>query len=256
MFIVLAKVLDFFLAPLTWALLLFAASIALRRRMMLARGLGIAGLAVLYVFSVAPVADALVRAAERSAVRTWHPDVEYDAVIVLGGGLDAPATEASGEVQFQDAPERILRGFELLRDGRARQLLISGGSIEKRPGAPVEAEVLARMLERWGVPPEKIVVEGRSRNTRENAEYSAEVVKAHGWSRLLLVTSAAHMPRALGCFRAVGLTPDALPVDFQAPPHHAYVAGWLPRAHALDRSTETLRELAGRVIYRLLGYAR
>jgi uncharacterized SAM-binding protein YcdF (DUF218 family) len=106
------------------------------------------------------------------------------------------------------------------------------------------------------VPPEKIVVEGRSRNTRENAEYSAEVVRAHGWKRLVLVTSAAHMQRALACFHAVGLTPDTLPVDFQAPPRHTYVTGWIPRARALNRSDETLRELAGRVIYRLLGYAR
>ena len=78
-------------------------------------------------------------------------------------------------------------------------------------------------------------------------------MKERGWRSLLLVTSAAHLPRALDCFRKVGLTPDALPVDYRA--GGARAGGWLPRASALSKSTDVLRELAGRVVYRVAGYA-
>jgi uncharacterized SAM-binding protein YcdF (DUF218 family) len=61
------------------------------------------------------------------------------------------------------------------------------------------------------------------------------------------------MPRALGCFRAVGLAPDALPVDHRA---SGGGGGWLPRAEALSASTEVLRELLGRVVYRVAGFSR
>jgi uncharacterized SAM-binding protein YcdF (DUF218 family) len=98
------------------------------------------------------------------------------------------------------------------------------------------------------------VTEAGSRNTRENAVESARVAAARGWRRLLLVTSAQHVPRALGCFRAVGLEPDVLPVDREA--GDAKGASWLPRAYALSRSSDVLRELAGRLVYRLAGYTR
>jgi hypothetical protein len=64
------------------------------------------------------------------------------------------------------------------------------------------------------------------------------------------------MPRAVGCFRAVGLSPDTLPVDHRAVNGAGSALGWIPRALVLSRSTDVLRELAGRVVYRALGYAR
>ena len=133
-------------------------------------------------------------------------------------------------------------------------VLLSGGYDAPRPGESPEADLLAAKLVRWGIPASQVVVEAASRNTRENAIESSRIAAARGWRTVLLVTSAAHMPRAMGCFRAVGLEPDALPVD--------RVAGdgrgeeWLPRATALSMSTDALRELAGRAVYRAVGYAR
>ena len=119
----------------------------------------------------------------------------------------------------------MLRGLELWRAGRARHLVLSGG-----PGSgarnPSEPERLRDALVRWGVPAEAIIVEPRSRNTRENAIASARIVAEHRFRTLVLVTSAAHVPRALGCFRAAGLSPDVLPVDRRA----GAGGSWLPRA--------------------------
>lgn len=255
MFLVLSKLLDLFLAPLTWGLLLLLAGLVLRRRRArLAGTLQGVGLALLYAFSIEPVSEGLMRATEAGAVSTYRPDVVYDAVIVLGGGLDPGATERSGHPEYNAAPERILRGFELLREGHAKQVLISGGSLDPRPEAVVEADVLARQLQEWGIAPERIVTEGRSRNTRENALESEPIVRAHGWKTLLLVTSAAHMPRARGCFAAVGLHPDTLVVDVRTSAVPLRLGSWLPRASSLNASTDALRELAGRAVYRLRGW--
>jgi uncharacterized SAM-binding protein YcdF (DUF218 family) len=254
MFLVLSKLLDLLLAPLTWVLLLLVLAGLLRRRARLAGVLRGLALGVLYVFSIEPVAGGLMHLSEAGAVSTYRPDVVYDAVIVLGGGLDPGASERSGRPEYNAAPERILRGFELLREGRARRLLISGGSLDPRPQAVIEADVLARQLEAWGIERERIVTEGRSRNTRENAVESEKLVREHGWKTLLLVTSAAHMPRARGCYAAVGLRVDTLPVDVRASAVPWRLASWLPRAGALNQSTDVLRELAGRVVYRLRGW--
>jgi uncharacterized SAM-binding protein YcdF (DUF218 family) len=253
-FVTLSKVLDWFLAPLTWAFLLLLWAALSRGRPRRALVLSSLGVAVLLVFSMGRVANRLDQLAERAAVSTYRPEVVYDAVILLGGMVDTSATRASGELELDDHVERLLRTWELLRAGKARAVLVSGGIAMPQPGEVPEADRLAAKLVAWGIPPAAIVAEGSSRNTRENAIESARIAASRGWHTLLLVTSAAHMPRAMGCFRAVGLEPDALPVDHRAGDDRAQ--GLLPRAASLARSTDALRELAGRAVYRLAGYTR
>jgi uncharacterized SAM-binding protein YcdF (DUF218 family) len=252
-FLALSKILDWLLAPLSWTLLLLAASAVLRRRPRLAWALAIAAGLTLVAFSSDPVATWIERLAERGARSTYRPDVVYDAVVVLGGMVDGEASNATGETEFDESVDRLLRAFELVRAGRARNVLLSGGVIDPRPGDVPEADRLAAKLVQWGIPPHQVVLEASSRNTRENAIESSRIAAARGWRTLLVVTSAAHQPRALGCFRAVGLDPDALPVDFRGAGGRR---AWLPRAKPLSRSTDALRELAGRVVYRWMGYAR
>ena len=142
-----------------------------------------------------------------------------------------------------------MAGYELFRSGRARHLLLSAGGPD--PSGPVEADWSAALYRRLGVPGDRVVLERESRNTRENAERSAPIVKERGWRTLVLVTSAMHGPRAAAAFRRAGLEVDLLPVD------HRYGLGdgsWLPRAEALERSSAALRELAGRLVYRAAGY--
>ena len=138
---------------------------------------------------------------------------------------------------------------------------MSGGASTLDGSGPEEADVLAQQLRDWGIDASRIVEERESRNTRENATQSARIVAEKGWTRLLLVTSAFHMPRALACFEQAGLHPDVLPVDFRT---GGSGAGWFPRAGALYESTNALRELAGRLVYpnrglrplgRIVGYA-
>jgi uncharacterized SAM-binding protein YcdF (DUF218 family) len=254
-FLFLSKFLDLLLAPLSWAILLALAGVLLRRRGRLAWGLVLLAAVDLVAFSLPSVADALMRFTEGSAPRTMSDGEPYDVAIVLGGVMESRAIWMDDGRDLSGAAERITRTFELLREGRARQVLISGGDANPGPAGTSEAEELAALLRAWGVEPDRIVVETSSRNTRENAMESARVVAEHGWRRLLLVTSAAHMPRALGCFHRVGLRPDALPVDYRGgAPGAVDPSGWWPRSANLELSTQALRELAGRLVYRVRGY--
>lgn len=253
MFLFLSKVLDWLLAPLSWSLVLLALAALLRRRLRRAWVLVAIALANLVLFSSDRVANLLQRIGERGVHSTYRPDVVYDAVVVLGGMVNPATSRASGETEIDVAANRILRAYELVRSGRARNVLISGGEVDRPPGDPSEAERLAAKLVEWGVPQDQVVVEPSSRNTRENAIESTRIAASRGWKTLLLVTSAIHAPRALGCFRALGVEPDVLPVDHRVRDSKLV---WLPRAAALSRSTDALRELAGRAVYRAMGYAR
>ena len=119
-----------------------------------------------------------------------------------------------------------------------------------------EARVLGEQLVAWGIAPERVIVEPRARNTRENAVYCAEILRARAAVRVLVVTSAFHIPRTLATFRAVDMDVDVLPVDFRAPPAGGRDLQLLPRAGALAASTRALHEVLGRVVYRVVGYGR
>jgi uncharacterized SAM-binding protein YcdF (DUF218 family) len=147
----------------------------------------------------------------------------------------------------------LLVTFDLLREGRADYAVISGGNAGA-PADTVEARVLAKQLTDWGIAPERVVIEDTARNTRENAVEIARIVRLRGWTKVLMITSAWHMPRSLDCFRAVKLDVDTLPVDYRSYDSHAFPSHWLPRANFLDQSSAAIRELAGRVIYRIQGY--
>jgi uncharacterized SAM-binding protein YcdF (DUF218 family) len=250
-FLLLSKTLDALLSPLTWSIALVALSLVWPRRR---RTCAIAGLAVLLLFSFEPFANALERSLERTAKRTYRPDVVYDAVILLGGLVER-STE-SNEPGYNDSVERLIVAYDLLRTNHARYVIVSGGVLDPAVPSLVEAKVLADQLVDWGIERDRIAAEPKSRNTHENAVESRRIAEGKGWKRLLLVTSAFHMPRAEGCFRAVGLSVDTLPVDYRAYDPGRFSGSWLPRASHLERSTMALREWFGHGIYRLRGYAR
>ena len=111
------------------------------------------------------------------------------------------------------------------------------------------------LLVEWGVPREAVFTETRSETTRENALFAAEIIRAQGWERMLLVTSAAHMGRAVGSFRAVGLDVIPSPTDYgvvEAAPLD--LLDFLPDSRALEETTAVVREVIGVWFYRWRGW--
>ena len=263
MFFVLSKLLDVLLSPFTWGLILVALAIPWRRprrpaRWRRRRLAGLAGLVVLVVFSLEPVANGLQYHIEHETTSTYRPDVTYDVVILLGGLGDERVTTETGQAAYNDNVERLVATHRLLADDRARFAIVSGGPEDVALADNSEAHVLARQLVSWGIDPSRVILEDQARNTRENAVYSQRIVNERRFEKVLVVTSAFHMPRAAECFEAVGMKVDRLAVDFRAHrPGTRGGSGWLlPRASFLHQSTAMLREMAGRWIYRFQGYAK
>ena len=189
-----------------------------------------------------------------------QPDVTYDAVIVLTGMVEVlpkQLDESISATSFSSAVDRALAGFAVYRSGKARDILISGGDavILGRSSPYGEASAVATEMRRWGVPADRIIVETQSRNTHENAVESARIVREHGWTRVLLVTSAFHMKRAAGCFRKEGVTFDMLPVDFRQDFTSPFENVYWPSTTRLNDTELSTREYLGRLIYRLRGYS-
>lgn len=261
MFFFLSKILDIFLSPYTWALLFVALAVPWRvrwmRRWKRRRAFGVIGLVLLYVFSTHAMERLLVSSLEDAATETYDPKKHYDVVVLLGGVTDERITADRGRPAVNHATERLLVAHELLRDRKADYVIVTGAAYDRALAPWGEARVLSQLLQGFGIAKERIILEEQAVNTRENATYVAPIMKERGFQRMVLVTSAYHMPRSVDCFRAVDLTFDTLPVDYREPKHEPFRAkDLLPRTASLDSSCATARELFGRLVYRVVGYGK
>ena len=227
--------------------------LARQRRRRLGLGLALGGLLVLFLAALPWVGDHLRLGLEQEAVDSSRPEVRYDAIVLLGGVI-GPEGASPDQPNWNDSIERLTVTRDLLVAGRAGSVIVSGGSYGI-PGLPTEAEYLKRQLVAWGIAEDRVVLEDRALNTRENAVFSGALARARGFQRLLVVTSAFHVPRAQGCFRAAGVEADFLPVDYRMrdPARNPH---WLPRSSVLADTSAVLRERFGLLVYRVMGYAK
>lgn len=176
-----------------------------------------------------------------------------DVVVVLGGALNVvgdPPTE-----NLTSAADRVLRAARLYRAGKADYVLAVGGNLEWLAQAMPEALAMRDLLLEWGVSAAAIVTETSSQNTRENAQHAAAIIHERGWERVLLVTSATHMPRAVAAFRAAGIEVIPSPTDYGVVGTQPLdILDFLPDAGSLGGVSYALRELLGRVYYRWRGW--
>jgi len=175
-----------------------------------------------------------------------------DAIVVLGGGSDScipprlyPEVNAAGD--------RILHAARLYKAGKAPYIIPSGGRGFSTPDATAtEAEAIRSILQQLGVPESAIIIEDASRNTQENALFTKRILEDRGFKKILLVTSALHMPRALAEFESV--CPEIYPAstDFEIVFGKGPILfGWLPDARALEASTRAFKEIVGAVVQKI-----
>nr|WP_281502996.1 YdcF family protein [Ancylobacter crimeensis] len=244
------------LVPSTFVLVLvaFGLLVALRWRR---SGLGIAAagsvLALLAAFS--PAATLLLRPLE-DRFPAFHGDGRpVDGVIMLGGGEETLISAYREQPAFSGAGERIMALSLLARTYPQARLVFSGGSarLAMPPPGEREADVVKRTLPWLGIPVDRVALEGRSRNTRENALFTKDLMQPKPGERWLLVTSAVHMPRAVGCFRAAGFPVEAFPVDYQTGGPGAPWTGPRTAAEGLQTFDTALREWVGLAVYYFTG---
>jgi uncharacterized SAM-binding protein YcdF (DUF218 family) len=255
--LLLSKFLPALLFPASLAVLLclLAAWLAFRKGA-LAAGF-VALLAGLTVYAAASpiVADRLMRGLEGQ----YPPPTAYPkaaAIVLLGGGM-APRNPPRVEIETNAAGDRPLHAARLWKRGLAPVIVATGGYIPflvDTKGS--EADLYAGLLtEIAGIPDSVILRVGESRTTHEDALLTAALFDSTGMKKeILLVTSAAHMPRAAALFRKAGFVVHPAPTDFQADDSEAFKAiRLLPNGAAMMKTYLALKEYVGALAYRMMG---
>lgn len=142
------------------------------------------------------------------------PD-KVDGIILLGGAVDPDITRAHGQTALNEAAARVTETIILAKRYPAARIVLSGGNGELLPSGSNEAVATRDFLVAMGIDEHRLVIEGGSRNTYENAVFSKNAADPKSGETWILVTSAYHMPRAVGCFRHIGWEVLPYPVDFQ-----------------------------------------
>ncbi len=246
------------LMPSTVALLLFAAGLCLRRKMLML----VAG-AIVWSASSPLVSNVLMGQLERHAPRIGAADIERaDAIVVLSGSYSRVGNGLC-EVELHDF-DRFFGGLDLFRAGRAPRLIFTGGASDTLPDQALFGEVLRERAHEFGVPLTAISVTPRVTSTLAEAAAIASLLEVGPSGTLgrpesdaplptptiILVTSAYHMARSCELFSRAGLKVVPYPVDFRsADPGLTFVGGVLPSASALQQTETAVRELYGRAYH-------
>jgi uncharacterized SAM-binding protein YcdF (DUF218 family) len=254
-FFAVSKLLAFFEEPSNVIILAGLVGLVLTRTRYARWGwrLAVASLVAVALIGFLPIGRALTIALENRFPRWEEAGPPPTGIVVLGGAVNAYRLATRGQVGLTDAAERIVVVPELARKFPDVKIVYSGGDPGLFTQRGNEADVAPALFESLGVPRSRIMLENRSRNTAENAAYSKALVAPKPGERWLLVTSAMHMPRAIGAFREAGFPVEAYPVDYQT-------NGWQDLRNifgslsgGLGQLDGALHEWIGLIAYRLTG---
>lgn len=175
-----------------------------------------------------------------------------DGIVVLGGGISPGLSRKMGTAMVGADGGRLVALAHLARLYPKARIIYSGGDATLAGNKPPETDYVGPLLDDFGIARSRVELERRSRNTAENAAFSKAIAKPKPGERWLLVTSAQHMPRAIGCFRAAGFPVEAYPAAWRTDPDPQ---NWpnLAVGRSLDRFDSAAREWLGLIVYRLTG---
>lgn len=217
MFMMVGKLLWLLARPGNFLLLLLAialVALALGRRRFGGRLLA-GTAAVLVIAGVFPVGTWLMQPLEERFPAVLPARV--DGIVVLGGTIESTTTEARGQFALNDSAERLTTMVALAQRYPDARVIFSGGSAAVIRPPVREADLVRSWLEDLGLAADRFLFERDSATTYENALFSARLAQPKAGETWLLVTSACHMPRAVGVFRAVDWPVVPYPVDFRTP---------------------------------------
>ncbi len=231
-----------------WWCAAVAAVCAWRRQFVWTRRALLAGSGVALVFAVLPTGALLLNTLEDRIPQPTPLPQDIDGIIILGGALEPRLSAARGQPVLGDPAERLTAGAALAHRYPNARVVFSGGNGQLDPDAPPESQAAAALLASLGIAPDRIVLEGTSRNTFENALNTRTLLGAGASGNWILVTSASHMPRAVGTFRKVGFPVLPYPVDFHTAPNRTTLVRLAPSANMVQSSL-ALHEWLGLLAY-------
>jgi uncharacterized SAM-binding protein YcdF (DUF218 family) len=254
-FFVLSKVLGFFALPSNFLITIGLVGLILlcTRFTRLASWLIVTSIVLLAIAGLSPLGNALMVPLEQRFPPWDSSHGAPDGIVVLGGALSPEISAARNAVALNEAAERITVAVELARRYPDARIVFSGGNAALIREGGIEAAFAVQEFEALGIPHERIIAEEQSRNTVENAVFSRLIAQPKPGERWLLVTSAYHMPRAMGVFRAAGFPVEAYPVDWRTRGPIDATEPFVSLGDGLRRTDTAVREWVGLVAYRLTG---
>lgn len=251
--LLISKVFAQLLLPPGGLVLLAATGLVFWRRPV-GRILVLISLLLLWLLATEPVRDMLLDPLEQHDAALGDQQLsdlahEKSVIVVLGGGLYQKAPEYAGrDMLHNEALMRTLYGADLaIKSGL--DIYVTGGVLEPDRSEP-EGQVMARMLTRFGVDPQRIHAESQALTTWENGTYIRDLTKKAGVTQIILVTTAWHMPRSVWVFESLGMHVIAAPCDYVVKPGPYDVRSYFPRWNVLADSGNALHEYLGLLWYR------
>ena len=255
MFFVLSKTLGYFLIPSNLIMASGALGLGLifTKRRSVGRWLLAGCVSALLLCGFLPI-GALMLLPLESRFLAWKPEMSDPAgIIVLGGGVDPEMTAARGTPAINSSGARIVVAAELAHRYPKARLVYVGGNSSLRSANFSEADVAEDIFKNLGIREDRVQLERKSRNTDENVRFSMQLVDPKPGERWLLVTSAFHVPRAMGLFRKAGFTVDPYPVDWRTrgwSDAYTFQTDWTT---GIDLTDTAAHEWLGLIAYRLTG---
>jgi len=253
MFFPLSKTLGILAIPSNLLVIIGAAGIALLPTRFRTTGcrLLVASVLVTVAVRLLPIGAALTLPLEMRFA-PWTPvQGAPTGMIVLGGAINPQVSAAHGQISLDASAERLTSAVALAREYPNARIVFSGGNAQLI-GGRAEGGFALRFLEQLGVPRDRVTIEEKSRNTAENAIYCRRLIAPKQGERWLLITTAMHMPRAVGAFRQVGFSVEPYPVDYQLT---GWRALWALGSGSMGMTDAAVHEWLGLVAYRLTGRA-
>jgi uncharacterized SAM-binding protein YcdF (DUF218 family) len=243
--IYLHKILPYLAYPITFIIIFLIWGSIYRKRLPI-----LAALFLLVVTSSPIISDGMIHYLERAELRKSPADVhDADSIVVLSGMI-GPIQGSHGLVYEWRDPDRFFGGIELMKAGKAKNIIFTDGKLPwQSDDAKPEGEVLSQFASEFGIPAQKILITKNVQNTKDEAIAVKEILNNSNARRIILVTSAFHMPRSKRLFENEGIDVQTYPVDYKVSVSALTPMSFLPSADAFGSFQFAWRELIGRLYY-------
>ena len=209
----------------------------------------VSGFLLLYLFSIVPVSDFLLRTLERNNPPVQETREQADAIVVLAGGVRDLSWLNLGPQPSATSTERLVAGVRRYRELHI-PLVIIGGNGDPFEQEIKEAGAMGRIAKGIGVPEKDMTTENAPRNTLESARAARKLIRGN---RIILVTSAYHMKRSSAMFRKQGFDVVPAPAGYRCEQRRISLYSLIPRAGSLDDSSAALSEFLSIFWYTITG---
>ena len=213
----------------------------------------LANAVLLFLFAFTSLGYLMIAPLEERFLRPDPPPQRVEGIIILGGGIDGEVSGARGITELSAGGDRFVEGLAMALRYPQAKIVITGGFGSLVSDGESDADAARRFYTAMGIAPDRLVLEGNSRSTAENAAMTRDILGADGEGTMLLVTSAFHMPRSMGFFRSAGFDVIPWPTDYRSAGNEPFRFDPTNPPENLLTSTTAIREWIALLIYSTLG---